>query len=102
MVERERIRHHDQAAVRLARLCGNHGFELGCVVNRSAVAATAKAAAADLKGFSQYSAYAAVAGLNNIATRVVRGAISFSSSSHLPAMVGSMLVKPVTLPPGRG
>src|SRR5262249_56978385 len=68
----------------------------------AAVAATAKAAAADLKGFSQYSAYAAVAGLNNIATRVVRGALSFSSSSHLPAMVGSMLVKPVTLPPGRG
>src|SRR5262249_32357245 len=34
--------------------------------------------------------------------RVMRGALSFSSSSHLPAMVGSMLVKPVTLPAGRG
>src|SRR5262245_15624585 len=34
MVEGERIRHHDQAAVRLASLCSNHGFELGCLVNR--------------------------------------------------------------------
>ena len=65
-------------------------------------AAAAWPLAADLKGFSRYSAYGAVAGLNNIATRVTRGALSFSSSSHLPAMVGSMLVKPVTLPPGRG
>ena len=44
----------------------------------------------------------AVAGLNRKATRLTRGAISLSSSSHLPAIVGSILMKPVTLPPGRG
>jgi hypothetical protein len=43
--------------------------------------------------------------LNSIATRTTRGAISLSSSSHLPAIVGSIVgslkVKPVALPPGR-
>ena len=58
-------------------------------------------AAAALKGFSQYSAYGADAGLNSIATRSTRGAICLSSSSHLPAIVGSETLKPVTLPPGR-
>jgi hypothetical protein len=38
--------------------------------------------------------------LNKKATRSTRGAISLSSSSHLPAIVGSTLMKPVTLPPG--
>jgi hypothetical protein len=55
-----------------------------------------------LKGFSQYSKYVAVAGLNSIATRATRGAISLSSSSHLPAIVGSIVTKPVTFPPGCG
>ena len=35
------------------------------------------------------------------APRVTRGAISLSSSSHLPAMEGSKPVNPVTFPPGR-
>jgi hypothetical protein len=30
---REGIRHHDQATIRLASLCGNDGFELGVVAN---------------------------------------------------------------------
>ena len=30
-----------------------------------------------------------------------RGAISLSSARHLPAVVGSMMAKPVALPPGR-
>src|SRR6516164_830931 len=34
MFGREGIRHHDQAAIRLVRLCCNDGFELGCAVNR--------------------------------------------------------------------
>ena len=34
MVDREGIRHHDKATIRLASLCGNDGFELGRVVNR--------------------------------------------------------------------
>ena len=35
----------------------------------------------------------AVAGLNRKATRLTRGAISLSSSSHLPANVGSITMK---------
>src|SRR5215469_5981422 len=42
----------------------------------------------------------AVAGLNSKATRTVRGAISFNSSTHLPPTAGSLTVKPVMLPPG--
>jgi hypothetical protein len=44
----------------------------------------------------------AVAGLNRRTTRLTRGAISLSSSNHFPAIVGSIRMKPVTLPPGRG
>ena len=47
------------------------------------------------------SAYGVVAGLNRKAARLTRGAISLSSSSHLPVIVGSIIVKPVALPPGR-
>jgi hypothetical protein len=39
-----------------------------------------------------------VAGLNKKAARETRGAISLSSSSYLPAIVGSILKKQVTLP----
>jgi hypothetical protein len=41
------------------------------------------------------------AGLNKVATRVTRGAISLSSSTHFPPMVVSKFVKPLVLPPGR-
>src|SRR5438132_5737727 len=98
----EGIRRHDTTTIRLTGLCGNGGFELGRVANRAAIASTPKDGAAALRGFRKYSAYGAVAGLNKKATRATRGAISLSSSSHLPAIVGSILVKPVTLPPGRG
>jgi hypothetical protein len=40
--------------------------------------------------------------LNRKAARLTRGEISLSSSSHLPGSVGSIMVKPVTLPPGYG
>ncbi len=53
----------------------------------AAIASTAKEIAAALKGFSQYSKYVAVAGLNRKVTLVACGAISLSSSSHLPAIV---------------
>ena len=43
----------------------------------------------------------AFSGLNRSATRAVRGAISLSSSSHLPLIVHSTLGKPVMLRPGR-
>ena len=46
-------------------------------------------------------AYSLGYGLNSIATRTMRGAICLSNSSHLPAIVGSVKMKPVTLPPGR-
>ena len=44
---------------------------------------------------------AAVAGSRMTAARVTWGAISLSSSSHLPLMPYSKIVKPVALPPGR-
>src|SRR5215472_14592680 len=47
------------------------------------------------------SRYGVVAGLNKKAAVLTRGAISLSSSGHLPAIVGSIRVKPVALPPGR-
>src|SRR6266550_8997357 len=48
------------------------------------------------------SAYGDVAGLNKKAARFTDGAISLSSSTHLPTTVGSIMVKPVALPPGWG
>src|SRR5262249_58581394 len=45
---------------------------------------TAMDTAAALNGVNQYSAYGAVAGLNNAATRATRGAISLSNSNHFP------------------
>src|SRR4030095_13503068 len=68
----------------------------------AAVPCTPKDEAAALKGFNQFSAYGAVAGLNRRATRATGGAISLSISIHLPAIVGSIFMKPVTLPPGCG
>src|SRR5262245_17118429 len=44
----------------------------------------------------------AVSGLNMIETRLTPGAISLSSSSHLPATDGSHSMKPVRFPPGWG
>src|SRR5262245_60057481 len=93
---RKAVRHHDEATIRLACLCGNDGFQLS-----AGIASTEKEGAAALRGASQYSAYGADTGWNNIATRATRGATPLSSSSHLPAIVGSVKMKPVTLPPGR-
>src|SRR5207248_5655230 len=73
-----------------------------CRERGAAIACTAKERAAALKGFRKDSKYVAVAGLNRKATRLTRGAISLSSSSHLPDIVGSIKMKPVTLPPGCG
>jgi hypothetical protein len=42
----------------------------------------------------------AVSGLNMIAARLSPGAISESSSSHLPPSEASKLAKPVMFPPG--
>jgi hypothetical protein len=44
----------------------------------------------------------AVSGLNMIATRLSPGAISESSSTHLPPSEASQRAKPVIFPPGRG
>src|SRR6516225_68799 len=50
----------------------------------------------------EYWSGTAVAGLNSNATRTVRGAISFNSSTHFPPSVpaGSLDMKPVMLLPG--
>src|SRR5712691_2591955 len=68
----------------------------------AAIASTANDGAAALKGARKYSKYGAVAGLNRRAALARRGSICLSKPSHLPAIVGSRLMKPVTLPPGRG
>src|SRR5438876_11600434 len=46
--------------------------------------------------------YGPVFGLKMSTTRATRGAISLSSSSHLPAKEGSKPVNPVTFATGRG
>jgi hypothetical protein len=66
----------------------------------AAIGSTAKYEAAALKGFRKASAYGATAGLNSIATLATRGAISLSSSTHLPPSEPTIAWKPVTLPPG--
>ena len=58
-------------------------------------------AAASKEGRKYDPPEGAVSGLNIIPTRITRGAISFSSSSHLPPIVGSRLMKPVIFAPGR-
>src|SRR6516162_9323749 len=68
----------------------------------AAITSTPIDGAAALRGFRKYTAYGADTGLNRRVTREIRGAISLSNSTHFPAIVGSILVKPVTLPPGRG
>src|SRR4249920_183111 len=52
-----------------------------------------------MKGMKYWSG-TAVAGLNSNATRTVRGAISFNSCTHFPPSAGSLIMKPVMLPPG--
>src|SRR6516225_9208611 len=93
----ESIRHHDEAAIRLARLRSHDRFESGRVTNRCGKSD----AAAALNELRKLSMDGIVAGLNSTAARLTPGAISLSNSSHLPAIVGSSVVKPVALPPGR-
>lgn len=45
--------------------------------------------------------FAVISGCIRTGTRVIAGAASFRTSSHLPPMAGSKLVKPVMLSPGR-
>src|SRR5215467_12718055 len=59
--------------------------------------------AAASNGLRKYSPpRGAVSGLNMIAARLTRGAISLSNSSHLPAIAASPCMNPVMFPPGRG
>src|SRR5262245_39867081 len=67
----------------------------------ASIASTAKDEAAALNGLRKALAYGATAGLNSIATLATCGAISLSSSNHLPASEPTIAWKPVTLPPGR-
>src|SRR5829696_1792301 len=81
MIEEERIRHeHEDSSA--------EAWDTG-----AATACTRSEAAAALNGPRSYSAYGAVAGLNKKATRSTRGAISLSSSSHLPAIVGDVAAR---------
>src|SRR5262249_21520386 len=53
------------------------------------------------RGFGWGAGYGGGVGLNKAATGETRGAISLSSSTHLPPSEGSLVAKPVALPPGR-
>src|SRR6266566_6461457 len=94
----EGIRRHDKATIRLTGLCGNDGFELGPVANRGCGHLHSGRLSGGFEGGQEK--FGIWRRLNESATRATRGAISLSSSSHLPDIVGSILVKPVTLPPG--
>src|ERR1043166_3699512 len=87
---RERIRHHDQATIRLTGQRSNDGFEFGCVANRGRDRLYSEGRSSGFEGVQEIFGNT---GLNKKATRATRGAISLSSSSHLPAIVGSILVK---------
>jgi enamine deaminase RidA (YjgF/YER057c/UK114 family) len=68
---------------------------------RAVIGSTASDRAAVSNGPRKYvPPLGAVSGLNMIAVRSTRGAISLSNSNHLPPIVASTLINPVMLPPG--
>jgi hypothetical protein len=100
MPEHESARHLDAPSSRLAPKGDNGRFDLGVAVNgRSDWLDIERAAAVSNEGIK--NATGAASGLNMIAARLSPGAISESSSSHLPANVASDIwPKPVMLSRG--
>src|SRR6516165_4261252 len=92
----EAVRHHDKAAIRLACLCGNDGFEFAAVMDGRHGLLHCERSGRSFEGRQ------IIIGLNKITTRATPGAICLSSSNHLPAIPGSITMKPVTFPPGCG
>jgi hypothetical protein len=93
------IGYQNQAAIRSSSLCREYGFKFGPLVNRRGKSLQTQGCGGGFKWFA-INVEIRCAGLNNKATRRTCGAISLSSSSHLPPMLGSMMVKPVALLPG--
>src|SRR5262245_47315403 len=89
MAIQEDVRHNDKAAIRLLRLVSDNGLQLRCLLDRCRDRFYGKRRSG---GFEWVQVFFAL---------VTCGAISFSSANHLPAIVGSIFMKPVTLPPGR-
>src|SRR5262245_45883575 len=98
MEVQEGCRHHDKAAIRLACLCGNGGFEFGQVVNRCCNRRQCDGRGGSFNGIQIISEIWS----RNRVDQEGDGATSLSSSSHLAAVVGSTALNPVMLPPGRG
>src|SRR3981081_257376 len=99
MIGRRRPRHHDQPAIRAARELTD-----AALISPASRTATGLSSIPNDCAAAWTTAHcpmpAEVEGSLRIAARVTRGAISLSSSGHLPAKLYSNWVKPVTLPPG--
>ena len=100
MKRRQRAPRHDQAAVRGARERRDGALDLDASRTLIGLNSTPNEGATVWIA-PNWPVPAAIAGSRMTATRVTRGAISLSSSSHLPHMPYSKEVKPVALPPGR-
>src|SRR4051794_32942689 len=102
MGDHEEIRRHDRPVFGWRACAATTDSSSGLLRTGATIASTPKDAAAASIGPMKYEPPpGAVSGLTSSAMRVTRGSISLSSSTHLPAIVDSRLVKPVTLPPGR-
>ena len=92
---------HDQAAIRLAREGRDAALDLVGVAHADRASTPLRATAPRSGSRQTRRTRRATAGSRRTATRVTRGAISLSSSSHFPLMLNSNEVNPVALPPGR-
>ena len=97
---RQCARRHDQTAIRHARERGDVALDLAGIaqIDRTDLHSERRRHRLD---DANWPSPAAMAGSRRTATRVMLGAISFSSSSHFPPRLYSNCMKPVTLPPGR-
>src|SRR5262245_58742808 len=98
----EAVSGQDQAAVRRACETLESGFDVGGCANRddNSLHTPCDGAAASIERMKNLD-YGDVSGLNMTPTRARPGAISLSSSSHLPPTENSNMLNPVRLPPGR-
>jgi hypothetical protein len=102
-VKRHRRRRpgHDQAAVRGAREDRDAALDLVCVAYADRCQLDPKRRRHTVCNAANPPEPAGREGFRMTATQVTRGAISLSSSSHLPLRLKSCEAKPVALAPGR-
>src|SRR5215467_386945 len=94
------IRHHDQAAIRLACVYANDGCEFGRVTDGRRDRLHCERLCRGFEGLQPIFGIGRRCGVEQESDPETRGAISLSRSSHLPATPGSITMKPVTLAPG--